>query len=47
MQSWHTTYRGHKDLPREHSVFELRTFFTYSRAEREVMDARYGAAAIR
>ena len=44
MQSWHTTYLGLKGLPRELSAFELQTFFTFSRAEREVIDARYGAA---
>jgi hypothetical protein len=43
MQSWHTTYLGLKDLPRELSAFELQTFFTFSKAEREVIDARYGA----
>ena len=42
MQSWHTTYLGLKDLPRELSAFELQAFFTYSRVEREVIDARYG-----
>ena len=42
MQSWQTTYLGLKDLPRELSAFELQTFFTYSRAEREVIDTRYG-----
>ena len=36
MQSWHTTYLGLKELPRELSAFELQAFFTYSRAEREV-----------
>jgi len=44
MQSWQTTYLGLKDLPRELSAFELQAFFTYSRAEREVIDARYGAS---
>ena len=44
MQSWHTTYLGLNSLPRELSAFELQTFFTFSRAEREVIDARYGAA---
>ena len=44
MQSWHTTYLGLKGLPRELSAFELQTFFTFSRAEREAIDARYGAA---
>ena len=43
MQSWHTTYLGLKDLPRELSTFELQAFFTFSRDEREVIDARYGA----
>ena len=43
MQSWHTTYLGLKDLPRELSAFELQAFFTYSRAEREVIDGRHGA----
>jgi TnpA family transposase len=43
MQSWHTTYLGLKDLPRELSAFELQAFFTFSRDEREVIDARYGA----
>ena len=38
MQSWHTTYLGLKDLPRELSAFELQAFFTFSRAEREVID---------
>ena len=42
MQSWQTTYLGLKDLPRELSAFELQTFFTFSRAEREVIDTRYG-----
>lgn len=42
MHSWHSTYLGLKDLPREISAFELQTFFTYSRAEREVIGARYG-----
>ena len=44
MQNWQTTYLGLKDLPRELSAFELQAFFTYSRAEREVIDARYGAS---
>ena len=43
MQSWHTTYLGLKDLPRELSTFELQTFFTFSPSERKVIDARYGA----
>jgi hypothetical protein len=43
MQSWHTTYLGLKDLPRELSSFELQAFFTFSQSEREVIDTRYGA----
>ena len=43
MQSWHTTYLGLKDLPRELSTFELQAFFTFSRSERAVIDARYRA----
>ena len=40
MQSWQTTYLGLKDLPRELSAFELQTFFTFSQAERAVIDIR-------
>lgn len=40
MQSWHTTYLGLRELPREISTFELQSFFTYSRAERELIHAR-------
>jgi len=43
MQSWQTTYLGLKDLPRELSTFELQTFFTFSKTERAVIDARHGA----
>jgi len=43
MQSWHTTYLGLKDLPRELSSFELQAFFTFSQSEREVIDTRYGS----
>jgi hypothetical protein len=42
MQTWHTTFLGLKDLPRELSGFELQAFFTYSRTERTVIDARHG-----
>jgi hypothetical protein len=44
MQSWHTTYLGLRELPREISTFELQSFFTYSRAERELIHARRGNA---
>ena len=43
MQNWHTTYLGLKELPRELSAFELQAFFTFSRAERTVIDSRHGA----
>jgi len=43
MQGWQSTYLGLKDLPREISGFELHSFFTFSRAEREVIDGRHGA----
>ena len=39
MQSWHTTYLGLRELPREISTFELQSFFTYSGAERELINA--------
>ena len=42
MQSWHTTYLGLRELPREISPFELQAFFTYSRPERELINARRG-----
>ena len=42
MQSWHTTHLGLHDLPRDISIFELQSFFTYRGAERELIDARRG-----
>lgn len=44
VQSWRATYLGLKDLPPELSDFELQAFFTYSRAERAVIDARRSAS---
>ena len=44
MQSWHTTYLGLNELPRDISTFELQTFFTYRGAERELIEARRGNA---
>ncbi|MBK5207357.1 MAG: Tn3 family transposase [Polaromonas sp.] len=44
MQSWHTTYLGLRELPREISTFELLSFFIYRGAERELIDARRGNA---
>ena len=42
MQGWHTPYLGLRDLPREISAFELQAFFTFSRAERELIERRRG-----
>lgn len=44
MQSWQTTYLGLRELPREISTFELQSFFTYSRTERELINDRRGNA---
>lgn len=44
MQSWQTIYLGLRELPREISTFELQSFFTYSRTERELINARRGNA---
>ena len=43
MRSWHTTYLGLKELPRQLSAFELQAFFTFSRAKRTMIDSRHGA----
>jgi hypothetical protein len=42
MQGWHTPYLGLRELPREFSQFELQAFFTFSRAERELIERRRG-----
>jgi Domain of unknown function (DUF4158) len=42
MQGWHTPYLGLRELPREISAFELQAFFTFSRAERELIERRRG-----
>jgi len=44
MQGWQTTYLGIRELPRDISAFELQTFFTFSPAEHELIEARRGAA---
>jgi hypothetical protein len=44
MQGWQATYLGMRELPREFSAFELQAFFAFSRSERELIDARRGAA---
>ena len=42
MNSWHVTYLGLKRLPRDLTVFEVEAFFTFSVAERRVIEARRG-----
>ena len=42
MQGWRTTYLGMRELPRDITAFELQAFFTFSRAERELIGARRG-----
>ena len=42
MQGWQTTYLGQRELPREFSAFELQAFFTFSRPEQELIQARRG-----
>ncbi len=44
IQSWHNTYLGPHELPRDISTFGLQTFFTYLGAERELIEARRGNA---
>lgn len=44
MQGWQTTYPGMRELPRDISGFELQIFFTFSPAERVLIDARRGDA---
>ena len=44
MQSWHTSHLGLRELSREISSFELQSFFTCSRAERELISALRGNA---
>jgi hypothetical protein len=42
MQGWHTPYLGLRELPREITEFELQAFFTFSRAELELIERRRG-----
>jgi len=42
MQGWHTPYLGLRELPREFSQFEQQAFFTFSLAERELIERRRG-----
>ena len=46
MQSWQTTYLGMRELPRDISGFELNVFFSFSRAERALIDSRRGDAVL-
>ena len=42
MQGWHTPYLGLRELPREFGQFELQAFFTFGRAELELIERRRG-----
>ena len=42
MQGWQTPYLGLRDLPRELTEFELQAFFSFSRAELELIERRRG-----
>ena len=43
MQGWQTPYLGLRDLPCELTEFELQAFFSFSRAELELIARRRGA----
>ncbi|MBC7710466.1 MAG: DUF4158 domain-containing protein [Rhizobacter sp.] len=40
MQGWQSTFLGIRQLPKELSAFELQAFFTFSRAELDLIHAR-------
>ena len=40
MDTWHATFLGIRELPRELTGFELQAFFTFSAAERQIIDER-------
>ena len=42
MQGWQTPYLGLRDLPRELAEFGLQAFFSFSRAELELIERRRG-----
>ena len=44
MQGWQTTFLGMRELPRDISDFEMKTFFTFDGTERQAIDARRGDA---
>ena len=40
MDKWRATFLGLKQLPRELTAFELEAFFTFTAAERQVIEDR-------
>jgi hypothetical protein len=40
MQPWQTTFLGHQALPRTLTLFELRHFFSFTEAEKQVLRSR-------
>jgi hypothetical protein len=40
MDNWQSTFLGLKRLPRELTAFEIEAFFTFTRAERELIEDR-------
>ena len=44
MQDWHSTCLGRRTLPRDLSAFGVEAFFTFSDAERRVIEERHGPA---
>lgn len=47
MQGWQTTFLGMRELPHDLSAFELQAFFTFSRAEHELIQTRRGDSLTR
>jgi hypothetical protein len=43
MDKWRATFLGLKQLPRELTAFELEAFFTFTAAERQVIEDRRGS----
>ena len=40
MDNWQSTFLGLKRLPRELTAFEIEAFFTFTRAERQLIEDR-------
>jgi hypothetical protein len=40
MDNWQSTFLGLKRLPRELTAFEIEALFTFTRAERELIEDR-------